>query len=77
MESYEVVGIEVIDYVNKQNRRVQGVRVHCSYLLDNCEGICVENFYLSADKFNDSIKIGCIVSPNYNKYGNLQSLTIL
>ena len=28
---YEVVGLEMVDYVNKQNKRVQGVKIHCFY----------------------------------------------
>lgn len=74
---FNVIGIEMIDYVNKQNRKVQGFKIHCSYPSDNCEGVCVENFYVSADKFNDSITLGCNIEPLYNRYGKVQSIHII
>ena len=74
---YSVIGLELVDYVNKQNKRVQGVKIHCTYPNDNCNGLCVESFYMSSDKYPANIDLGMNIEPLYNKYGNVQSIHII
>lgn len=75
---YNVVGLENVDYSNKVGKRVQGIRVHCTFEKpDKCFGVCVESIYISRDKFDDSIEVGCKIEPFYNKYGQVQSLQVI
>ena len=72
-----VIGIEMVDYVNKQNKRVQGVKIHGTYEKDNCVGVCVDSFYLSDDKYEDNVELGDLVEPLYNKYGNVTAIQVI
>lgn len=74
---YCVVGLEMVDYVNKSNKRVKGVKFHCSYEKDSCIGQCVESFYISDDKYDNSVELGDYVEPLYNKFGNVQAIQVL
>lgn len=74
---YKVIGIEMIDYVNKSNKRVTGMRLHCCFEKDNCNGVCVDSFYINNDKINFIVELGDFVEPLYNKYGNVQSIQVL
>ena len=74
---FNVLGLESVDYVNKSGVRVQGVRIHTTYQKESCDGYCVEVFYVSLDKFNPDIKLGCDVEPLYNKYGKVEHIKLL
>ena len=64
---YTVEGIERVDYTNKANKRVRGVKLHCSYVKENVSGICVDSFYLPEDRYNVTVELGDNVEPLYDK----------
>lgn len=74
---YCVIGIEVVDYINKSNKRVSGLKFHCTYDKDGVSGNCVDNFYISADKLDVTVELGDYVEPLYNKFGNVQAIQIM
>lgn len=71
---YEIIGIQRMDYENKNNRRVTGYKVFFSYDLPALGG---ENSGKAADSvfLSDSLFVQCGVAvgdaamPIYNKYG--------
>lgn len=71
---YEVIGLERLDYTNKNNRRVTGYRVHFVYDPPkgavNFEGKCCDSVYCNDDVFSGSgIAVGSPVMPVYDKWG--------
>lgn len=73
---YEIVGIERLDYDNKQGRHVTGYRVHFTYDLPSGgehAGKAVDSVYLSDALFVQcGVSVGDAAMPVYNKYGRCQ-----
>ena len=81
-EKYTVCGMEKIDYINKSNKRVEGLKLHCAYEDDTkCIGLIHESFYINGnfDKLLEEFQIGLgdVIEPLYNRYGNVQSIKYL
>lgn len=71
---YEVIGIERLDYTNKNNRRVTGYRVYFTYdppgEAVGYEGKCCDSVYCSDAIFTGAgIAVGSPAMPVYDKWG--------
>lgn len=71
---YEVIGIERLDYQNKQGNNVRGYRIYFTFDLDEKavgnRGKACDSVFLGDDAFsNAGIDVGSPAMPIYNKYG--------
>lgn len=73
---YNIIGIKVIDYTNKQNRRVVGKELHVTFLQDNIDGVGVEKLYIP-DKLPCNVKIGDDIDVYYDKYGSIIAINLI
>lgn len=78
--SKKIVGKENVDYYNKQNKHVQGVKLHLVYDSGSvkCDGLMTDNVYISANSdMYDSCKalpVGSEVNIYYNRWGTAESV---
>ena len=74
---YKVIGIENVDYTNKQNFRVQGKKFHCLFQNDDkIQGLGVESIYCKHDVNTSDISIDAYIEPLYNRYGQIASFNV-
>lgn len=70
---YEVIGIERLNYKNRDGKQVTGYRVHFTYDLPTGgehNGKAADNVYLSDSAFVQcGVGVGDPARPVYNKYG--------
>lgn len=80
MNELNVVGIERIDYQNKNGYRVVGNRYHCLFEAKAVTGMATDFLYLS-DTFIEQNKIHIEVGDNlavyYNKYGKVAKVDVI
>ena len=76
MDNYIVVGIEKVDYTNKQGKQVRGTKLHCTIERKNTEGLAVETVYVS-DDVCPAISLGAVIDVLYNKYGGVKYVSIV
>lgn len=74
----QILGIEKVDYVSKKSGNpVSGYRLHCAFEKKNCEGVAVESYFARDQAFENGIpEVGDDVTILYNRYGNVQTVTI-
>lgn len=72
----KVLGIEVVDYVNKNHQRIQGTKLHLGYTKENCEGYCVMSEFIRTEVVCN-VKIGDFIELLYSKFGKVISINIL
>lgn len=65
-----LVGIENIDYQNKQGKRIVGTKLHMTYPKDNCVGDCVFSEFVGNGVSAD-VEIGDEIQLLYNKFGKV------
>ena len=73
MKTYEVIGIEQVNYTSrKTNRQVEGVKLHLTYPFDeeDADGTGVEVVFTSHE-VGDKVEIGDLVELLYNKFGSI------
>lgn len=74
-EGYEIVGIRNVDFKDKQDRLVQGLKLFLSYKDQHIVGIGTESIFVSQDKIGDKkFKLGDKIRIYYNKYGKVDSV---
>ena len=73
---YEVLGKEKVNYTNKIGNPVNGIKLHVTSESKRVEGLKVEVVYCSG-LLADEVEVGNTVDFLYNKYGNVQSVTVL
>lgn len=70
---YEIIGIQRMDYTNKNDRRVTGYKVYFTYDLPpggEHNGKAADSAFLSDSAFVQSgVGVGDPAMPIYNKYG--------
>lgn len=80
MKSYEVIGIEEINYTSKANKNVVGRRLHLVSDFpeekENAEGNCAEQVFTSC-KSVKNVQVGNTIELYYNKYGSVEDLRIV
>lgn len=80
MDTYQVVGIEMISYVSKNTKkRVNGAKIFCTYDFKpeaDADGVGCEQFYVKRD-IADKIEVGYTIEPFYNKYGSIVDIKII
>lgn len=67
---FTVIGIESVNYTNKQGNNISGVRLHLMYSKEKCEGSAVEQIFCSSD-LAYGIGVGDLIEVYYNKYGRV------
>lgn len=78
MNEKQIVGKENVDYTNKQNRQVTGVKLHLMGKDKRVEGTCVETVFISSrSAFYDDVlstPLGTVVTLTYNRWGNVEGV---
>lgn len=73
---FTVIGIEKVDYDNKQGRHVSGFRVHMTFEKKNCDGLAVETVFLN-DEMGGALSVGNTIELYYNKFGRPASISVI
>lgn len=80
MDTYLVVGIEMISYVSKStNKKVEGARIYCTFDFKpdtDSDGVGCEQFFVKKD-IAEKIEVGYTIEPCYNKYGSIVNINII
>lgn len=81
MKSYEVIGIEEVQYTSKKtNQLVHGRRLHLvsdfAENNNNSNGNCAEQIFTSCQNVN-TVSVGDTIELYYNKYGNVEDLRVV
>lgn len=71
----ELVGIEKIDYVNKNNVRINGSRLHFVFEDKKVEGCATEIVFAGSGIDVSNLKIGNKYNILYNKFGKVANIT--
>ena len=71
----ELVGIEKIDYVNKNNVRISGNRLHFVYEDKKVQGCATEIIFVGCGIDVANLKIGNKYNILYNKFGKVADIT--
>ena len=70
-----IVGIEKLSYTNKVGRLVEGVKVHCNYEKNNCDGYACVTEFVKPKVFEEScVGTGDEVKIFYNRYGAVEHI---
>lgn len=79
----KIIGIRRLDYTNKQGRPVLGYSIHFGETRNDTVGLTTFNSFLSDDRMkpvldkypmDKLVDKECLIS--YNRFGNLESLTV-
>lgn len=79
----KIIGIQRVDYTNKNGYHVLGYKLHTATPFDkvrsDCIGEYVESFFVSDRVFgqHDSVAIGDKISIAYNKFGKIVGFSII
>lgn len=77
---YRILGIEKLDYVNKNNKRVLATNLHCENLdpTNNVfEGQRVERIYCGQNVDCSGLILGDKVEIYYNKWGQVGTVAVM
>lgn len=72
----KVLGIEKVDYVNKNGQRIQGTKLHLGYEKENTDGYCVMSEFIGQGVISD-VEIGDSIELLYNKFGKVVHVSTL
>ena len=73
----KIIGIQKIDYTNKQGRHISGVNLHSAYEDTKVTGLAVDKFYLPDDFPNvEKLQVNDTVSVYFNQYGKVDFLAL-
>ena len=76
MSYHKVVGISHKDNTGKDGKLYHNHYIHCTYESDKVDGVGVELLSYAGD-FDDNIKIGSLVKPNYNRWGKVDYVSCM
>ena len=79
-EKFTVIGIEHRSYVSKKTgKNVDGYNLYISQEVDdkNVLGVRCYSEWLSPELFSDEIEVGSVVSLGYNRFGRVDSVTVI
>lgn len=78
---FKIVGIKNIDYINKNDKHIQGCELHTIYEDGKVEGYATENFYISQSILDESgiedVKVDDMIECFYNKFGRISRVSII
>lgn len=75
MIKYELVGLQKVDYTNKQGRQISGYNLHLTYDDSNVDGIACERVFVRS--IPSHLALGSQLRIFYNKYGSIEDIDIL
>ena len=73
----ELVGIEKIEYVNKNGYNITGSRLHFIYETKKVNGVATEVVFVGSGVDVSSLEIGKQYSVAYNKFGKACNISSL
>lgn len=73
---YKVFGVEVVDYENKQGRRVKGTKLHLGYEKEGVAGTCVETVFVP-ERIECNAKVCDSIEVVYNRFGSVAGVKVL
>lgn len=76
----QVLGIQPVDYVSrKTNKQVKGNTLHVAYPREGVSGMATETVFISDRSQIDlsGIDVGGKVNFSYNRWGSVDSVTVL
>lgn len=73
----QVLGIQKVDYTNKQNRQVTGTTFHVSFDDANVDGLAVDNIYISSRYTIPPVMVGDTVDFYFDRRGNFDNLNVV
>lgn len=77
----KLIGIQRVDYTNKNGYQVQGYKLHTSIpaMRDDCLGEITDTVFVSDSVFAtcDHLAIGDEISIAYNKYGKVSAVSVI
>lgn len=63
MSMVNVVGIQMVNYKNKEGKQVNGVRIAYTYAANGYEGVAVGSEYVGGRTYADAVTQGAIPRP--------------
>lgn len=72
----KVVGIGELRKGNFNGFEYESRSIYCTYPSDKVEGLATYRLSVSSKIDITGLKIGCEISPSYNRYGRLEKLNI-
>lgn len=77
----KLIGIQRVDYINKNDYHVLGYKLHLAYpaTRNDCIGEITDTVFVSDQVFAtcDHLAVGDDVSIAYNKYGKVSTVSII
>ena len=71
----KVIGIQPVNYVNKNGRQITGTKLHCAYEKTQVQGLCVDSFYIGNNIPNiEKVKLNEVVNLYFDQYGKVDFL---
>lgn len=76
------LGYEMVDYINKNEKRIEGARVHCSFKNSNTHGEATKTIFLGKSKIErngidlDSM-IGKEIQCIMNAYNSIEKIEVI
>ena len=73
MEEFVVIGKQIISYVSKANKNVEGIKLFVTYDFPekaNADGTACDSFFCKTE-VAECVSVGDIIEPIYNKYGSI------
>ena len=71
---FEIVGIELVDYVSKKTgNNVEGYRIYVQFEKENCQGFATDVIFVSKDVLANHT-VGDEVEILYNKFGRVAEI---
>lgn len=68
---FTVMGIEKVDYKNKQGKHIVGTALHCVTEEPKFGGFAVERIYCGSAVDVSAVAVNCNIDVLYNKYGTV------
>lgn len=73
----KLIGYRRVD-ISREGAEVHGYNLYCTYQDDNVEGEVAERLWVNDRVLVNAgdLRVGCVVTPLYNKYGKIAALDI-
>lgn len=72
----KVIGIQKVDYENKQGKRVVGTKLHCVHSVDVVEGLAVDTVFTKNEAYQN-LKLDSYIQVYYNKFGSVEHIEVV
>lgn len=73
----QVLGIQKVDYTNKQGRQVTGTTFHVAFEDSNVDGLSSDTIYVSSRFTIPPVMVGDTVDFYFDRRGNFENLNVV